>query len=334
MKDKEIKQGKGMKRRSFLKWSGASILSTSLLSNARIALGLGDIETKDYWHLNAEGKEYCVHDTVNTSKLDDGIIWAKVDGWWCRYKISDLDEKFMEWYLEEKLLRYEDMEKGSMWWGGHHHPAVATYGNRRGRGDSSFHLNNTTKGVGIVPKYEKLVEINKYIEDHQDLSGTEVLGYLKSIYSDPEIWDPTKLMSIEYYTKNPDLMRVTGYKETHTFLNMMENPIANLCFLAVWRTNYANEIRTIPYLIDLENPNLTEEEIQYAKYPNYLYTWYHKEQVGSQYIACYYHVIEEFSQGTLSSDSNAEGRGVRIVPPPPHWIVKLKDGFNKLFARA
>ena len=330
MKDEKINQEKGMRRRSFLKLISSSILSAPLWMNTKNALGLGDIEKNGYWHLNHEGKEYCIHNTVKSSQLDKGIISAKVDGRWQSYQVVGLDKKFMEWYRQEKLQFYEDIGKRKIWWGGHHHPAVATYGNKRGRGDSSFHLNITTKSVNIVPRYEKLVEINRYLKDHQNSNGMEVLNYLKNLYSDPEIWDPTKLISVEYYTKNPDLIRVTGYKETHTFLNMMKNPIANLCFLAVWRPNFSTEIRTIPHLLDLDNPNLTKKEKEYAKHPNLLQTAFHKDRIGTQNIACLYYVVEEFRQGTLPSNSNDEGRGVRVVPPPPRWLVRFKNMFKTI----
>jgi hypothetical protein len=99
----------------------------------------------------------------------------------------------------------------------------------------------------------------------------------------------------------------------------------------VWKPNFSTEIRTIPYLLDLDNPNLTEKEKEYAKFPNLIQTTFHKDRIGIQYIACVYHVIEEFWQGTLPSNSNDEGRGVRVVPPPPQWTVRLKNLINRLF---
>lgn len=334
METKET-EGKGLGRRSFLKWTGLSLLTSNILSfiNPRISFANGLEVKKNYWRKNPDGEDYCVHNRVRMSSLSPDYIYAKVDNWWRKYPVREIQNEFMEWYLEEKLRRYQDMREGNeIWWGGHHHPAVATYGNRRGRGDSMFHLNNTSKGVGVCPKYEKLVEVNDYIENHQDLPGQELLAYLENLYSDPDNFDPTKLVSIEYYTKNPDLERVTGYKETHTFLNMMENPMCNLCFLAVWKSNYGTEIRAIPYLIDPANPNLTEEEKQYVKYPTNLYTWYHKKEAS--YIACYYFVVETFSQGTLPSDSNEPGRGVRVVPPPPVWLARFKERVKTLFGRS
>jgi hypothetical protein len=327
--NKKARQG----RRFFLKWTGFSLTASTIVNGLHSPFAFAEtvVTSKNYWHKNPQGEDYCKQSRVYATSLNSDAVYARVDNWWRKYPIRELHDEFIQWYAEEKLEVYRRRaEGGEVLWGGAHHPVVATYGNKKGRGDSFFHLNNTVKGIHLCPTYEKLIEMNNYIASHRELGADEIRAYLGEFYSDPNNFDRTKLISIEYYSKNPDLMRVSGYKETHTFLNMMENPIATICFLALWKPNFCTEIRAIPCLLDPANPNLTEEEQQYVKYPSNLYGWFHHKD--TMYIACIYRVVEVFSQGTLPSASNDDGRGIRVVPPPPVWLAWVRDGLKK-FAR-
>ena len=83
------KQENGIQRRNFIKWGGASLLSLPFLTKTKIAFGasLGNWR-KNYW-IGTEGSEYCAHRTVNTTQVDQGYIWARVDGWWRSFRYGN-----------------------------------------------------------------------------------------------------------------------------------------------------------------------------------------------------------------------------------------------------
>ena len=100
-------QENGIQRRNFLKWGGASLLSLPFMTKTKIAFGASiNAWRKNYWE-GPEGSEYCVHRTVNTTQVDSGYIWARVDGWWRRFQIRELDENYWNWNFDERMKRLE-----------------------------------------------------------------------------------------------------------------------------------------------------------------------------------------------------------------------------------
>ena len=98
-------QENGIQRRNFLKWGGVSLLSLPFMTKTKTAFGTSiNPRQKDYWK-GPEGSEYCVHKTVDTTEVNSGYIRARVDGWWRRFQIRELDENYWNWNFDERMKR-------------------------------------------------------------------------------------------------------------------------------------------------------------------------------------------------------------------------------------
>lgn len=279
-----------MNRRSFLKLGGVSLLSSFLLPR----LGKGDKVQQtapSYWI----GGKYFVQDTVNTDDLPERI-WARIDGSWHVYPVRELPSEYIDWSINRRLVRLEDMLVGIMpsCYDGPHSAAVATY-SRFGRGDSEFKVNNAIKGMGFIPKQERIADVIQQLKDTQDASMTAKVQVLIDNYSDRDLWDMTCQGSLELYT--------TPSFETHSFTNQMRNPVSTVVFLDV--PSY--EFRAVAKLIHAKDPSVSEVERARAEYINLVHTYFHSGPTDN--IACIYYVIEVFdnSPGTYKP-------GSRIVP--------------------
>jgi len=302
---KREKEDKGIARRSFLKWGGASLLSLPFLTQAKLAFGTAvNCWKVNYWEGPEDGK-YCVNRTVYDGEVNAGYIWARIDGWWRRFEIREVEDVFWEWSFSERIQSLEARIAGTHTptAGGPHTPAVATYGNGIGRGDSSFHINNKFVGADLVPKKENIKEINDTITSMLE-SGVEYvdgLKYLKEIH-EQDIWRRGMHVGIEYFT-NPEF-------ETHTFLNMMENPVATLCFQGSYDIFKSFEIRCVPQIVHLANPSITEDSdiYQIAKFPFMIMSLFHGDPVTTynQMPAVIYHHIEEYN-------NSMSEHGIRVV---------------------
>lgn len=294
---------KGLGRRAFLKLAGASLFCSYFLSNVKNAFGYMNTPWeitgfKNYWKDGPSGK-YFVQNTVNTSQVDQGYVWGRVEGWWRRYQIQQVEEKFLNWWISDVTL-----EKGEGWpmmVGGAILPIVATYGNRRGRGDSQFHINCACKGIAFPPKKQYIKEIIDELKTRISLSKEERDEWWHAAAKDTSLWDYSKLTSIEIFA-GPEF-------ETHTFLNQMENPVSNISYMG--RTGFDHfEVRCIVKLLCCNDPNLTEEERDLAEFAN----WFHIFPFGAvtyptDLIAPVYYIIEEFDNFPYTQD------GIRLVPP-------------------
>ena len=221
--------------------------------------------------------------------------------------------------------------------GGHHHPMLATYGKKWfNRGDSLFHLNNTPKGYALIPKKEYIRdiinELNALYDDPNTNIPEDIFQFRRDKYQQEEIWDKNKFATLEIYTGHPfdeeddwDL----GFKETHTFQNIMENPMGTVTFMSLYNTTgeqtYFNgeeghtptfEFRGICWMIDPHNPNLSSYERDLADYFNQAFSKYHG--LRDDYVANIFIMAEEFNNSP--TDSAAFGLGKRVVPPYNYGI--------------
>jgi hypothetical protein len=261
------------------------------ITKVRLAYGSGSNFTsrKNYWATNSEGKKYCIQKTVYAGEVDRGYIWARVDGWWRRFQIRNLEETYWNWHFSEMLKSFEEQlspEPYVFRAGGPHSPSVASYGNRRGRGDSSFHLNSKIIGLSAVPAQAHIKEINDTMLSMIDESAeykTKV-AWLKAIH-EQDIWRRELQPGIEYFT-TPDF-------ETHTFLNLMENPVATLCFQGRYDIFTSFEIRCIGQILDPRNPAVTGELLEIVKFPSILHGFYHNNV--PEVPAVLYWPVEEFN---------------------------------------
>lgn len=305
----------GFSRRSFIKWSGVSMFLTSFLSIPKFGFGkTQQTGGRNYWIDGEEGK-YFAQDTVYTGEGESGYIWAKADGWWRRFKIQELDEKFWDWNFNERLERLEQIGEGKMpTFGGAHNPAVASYGNRRGRFDSRFHLNNAIKGMGLCPAKEHIKEMLSTMQEMFNESQEVKVNYLKEIYSNRDLWCKDKQASLEIYTV-PEF-------ETHSFLNQMENPLSTMVFMAIaWVTSY--EVRCIARLLHPLDPNLSDEERDLMTFPGLMHAFFHGGETEKP-AAIYYHV-EEFNNTPGPPWARP---GQRVVP---EILYEAKQKIKKLW---
>lgn len=308
-------QDKVMKRRNFLKWGGASLLSFPLATKARLVFGTSvNCLSQNYWQ-GPEGFEYCVHKTVYDGQVDEGYIWARVDGWWKKFTIRDLEETFWDWNMGERITSFEEQlsdEPYEFRAGGPHSPSVATYGNKRGRGDSDFHLNNKIIGINCAPDKDHVKEINdtmlQMIEEKAD-QKTKV-AYLLDIHQQ-DIWRKDVQVGTELFS-DPTW-------HTHTFYNLMENPVATLCFVGRYDIFNSFEIRCIAQLIHPMDPNLSDDLYQLAIFPSVLHGFYHSfypDNINEP--AVLYYSVEEFHNSVAA-------KGERLVKV-------LKQKIKRLFA--
>ena len=257
----------------------------------------------DWWE---EGR-YVDHRAVNSSRQSEGIIRAFVDGRWTDYKTVSLPRRFVDWNLQkrieglDKLARvgfdHEDLD-------GPHNGCVATYGGWKR--DSVTSLNTAYKGMGFVPKAERLEETLAELTDAskrmRDPSGFGSIDdmfnrteFLRVLYSDRERFDLTKQVSLELFA-SPTFA-------THTFLNMMANPIASISFLAF----PTFEIRAVPELLHPDNPKLDAYRKNIIAYVNGIHDFAHGGR--DRRMTCVYHVLEVYND----SPGEPGGQGKRIA---------------------
>lgn len=309
-------QDNGVQRRNFLKWGGAGLLSLPLMTKAKLAFGQSvNRWQKNYWEGPEDGK-YCVHRTVYDGQLDSGYVWAQIDGWWKKYNVREFDDTFWEWSLGERKESFEARIAGTHTPtpAGPHTPAVATYGNRISRGDSRFHINNKVVGAHFVPRKEHIKDVNDTLVEVME-SGADFIArmeHLKEIH-EQDIWRKDMHVGIEYFT-NP------GF-ETHTFLNLMENPVATLCFQGCYDIYTSFELRCIPQIVHLRNPNISADLFEIGRFPFLMMGIFHgdpPETTSLEMPAVIYHNVEEFN------NSMAE-HGIRVVK-------RMKEMIQSFFA--
>jgi len=253
---------------------------------------------------------FIVHEAVDTRRLAaEGIILARVGGSWREFKVIELPERFVAWSLRARLERLSRMlEFGGIDprdLAGSHNACVATYGGPCR--DSSISLNTAYKGMGFVVKAPKLAEavhqiIEARLKIERDTAGDPAreiqakVRFLAEFYHENAAnFDRTKQVSLEIFT-SVDF-------QTHTFLNMMVNPIASASFLAF----PTFEIRAVPQLLHPKNPQLSSLEKDLVSYTNAIHDFIHSHG-DSQRMVCVYHVIEVFDD-----TPNELSRGRRIA---------------------
>jgi hypothetical protein len=358
-KIKEFIKGKGMERRSFLKLAGLSSLGMSLgfplktkwANASSTCLGRG--KYKKYWRTDAQGNRYFVQDNLITRNVEDGHILAKYDGWWNAYPVREFDDDFHDWWIAEKSWYYQKLidffegtsDEMGVPNGGHHHPMLATDARMLcDRGDSQFHLNNTPKGFTIIPKADKIEEIAERVQAMYDDPNAslpvDLFKLRQELYADKTLWDKTKFATLELYSGRPidaeDPGNVGGYygfEETHTFQNIMENPMSTLCYMGLFNTDGTQdyfggssddtptfEFKGFSWLISNYNPNITPYEKAIHDYINLAHCGYHG---GSCVIATNLFVISEEFNNSPGYDPYA--RGKRVVPEPEPGLYDLPE---------
>ncbi|MCS7250552.1 MAG: hypothetical protein N2323_05470 [candidate division WOR-3 bacterium] len=240
-----------------------------------------------------KNKEYFIQKTIDTKNIDKGIIRAKVDNRWQKFEVVELPEEFLEWNFKERLLMIEKIKRREpLDWSGPHSGMVATYGAKRK--DTKFKINCAVKGMGFLPKKEKIKEMINLLKSTINDSFERKINILESLYRNgKEIFDLTKQVSLELYTKKDFY--------TQTFLNQMVNPACAIVFLDV--PSY--KLKCLAHLLHPENPYLNEYERDVCEYVNLIHDYFHGISPKKSIVTIYY-IIEVFD------NSPGKGRGVRV----------------------
>ena len=249
-------------------------------------------EQKSFWIEN-----YFKQDCVITPLPGESVIKARVDGEWKEFNLVEFPEKFMEWDAGkriETLDRFLQMKPPEL--AGPHNGIVATYGNKRD--DSQFKLNNAVKGMGFLPKAEKLPELIQLMKDTSDSSFVQKLETLRFFYTNVDsLFDKDRQVSLELYS--------TPEFETQTFLNQMTDPSSTIVFLDI--PSY--KLKTIARLLHPDDPDLTEYEKLVVRYINDVHSYFHGK-FSRDYPAVIYYVSEIYD----NSPGRSDAMGRRIVP--------------------
>ena len=271
-----------------------------LLSSFGILLAKGSINPDVFWK---DG--YCTQKTVQVPDPNAAQIKAKVDGKWQSYPLVQFPPAFWQWNKDRRMeyldVFREMLEKGSEATrspklSGPHNGMVATYG--AARKDSKFKLNNAVKGMGFLPKAEKIDQITKLLESTLEASLAEKLDILDSLYTNAEeIFAGDRLVSLELYSE-------PGYT-TQTFLNQMLNPVSVTVFLDI--PTY--KIKQISRLIHPNDPKLSDYEKQACHYVNLMHSYFHGK-FPRDYIAVIYYNTEVYD----SSPGRKDARGTKLTP--------------------
>lgn len=308
MNDKENESGN--RRSFFVKMAGvaaAPFLLNSLFSRKAIAGETADIpyaalneSRRSYWK---EGGKYFVQETVDSSLLDQGMIRARVDGRWNDFAIRNVNEHFFDYNIAQRLKMINVM-LGTAEFGIYndaHNAAVASYG--ANRGDSRFTLNNAFKGLGWVPRPSVIKEMADEYYAHSKDNMMAKIQIIKDNYNKKNHWRMDIIGSHELYT-HKDF-------ETHTFLNVMENPVVSICTLA----NESYEFRAICRLLHPEDPNLSDDDWQIVRWVNYAHDFFHgspTQNLSVHRIVTLYHVVEMFDNSPWGVTPKAGG--MKVVP--------------------
>jgi len=285
-------------RRTFLKLAGFAGSFLFLFSKIpNLFAGKWEHGKTNWW----KGKTFH-QDNVDVSNVDEGIIKAKVQGNWKEFKIRELSSDFLKWNFSSRIKDLDKMKKimsgagGEMDYAGPHSASLATYGG--GRKDSIFTINNAVKGMGFVPAKEKLKDTIMLLKNTISNPMPEKLEQLKKNYKDNTLYDRTKQVSLELYS-SPSF-------ETHTFLNLMENPVCSIVFLDI--PSY--ELRCIARLVHPDDPDATPYEKNVTYFTNLVHSYFHGK-FSKEFITAIFYVIEEFD------NTPGDKRGIRVVPPRP-----------------
>ncbi len=303
-------------RRDFLLRSSASLAAFGAFSagckqnekeqdfeNKNRQQAISNKDSLSWWHKSG----FMVHETVDTKKISNGMVRAYVDGAWQEFRVIELPDSFITWSMKTRIMRlkrilaFGGLDPRDL--AGSHNACVATYGGPSR--DSVISLNTAYKGMGFAIKANWIAEVTQRIKEEQIMIENDSRGnpaqeinakvrFLTEFYSDTSRFDLTKQVSLELFSA-PDF-------HTHTFLNMMANPIASASFLAF----PTFEIRAVPQLLHPKNPCLTEYEKNLIAFTNAIHDFIHR---GSEArITCVYHIIELFDD-----TPNDKGKGRRIA---------------------
>jgi hypothetical protein len=246
---------------------------------------------------------YCRQEVAKTALSGAETISAYVDGEWHDYKLVKYPKAFMEWNIEgrlgyldviRKLMKGESEEGPQL--AGPHNGMVATYGFAGQK--SQFKLNNAVKGMGFLPRADKIDSVLTMLKGTIENPMPAKLDILEGMYKTAEqIFDMDRQVSLELYAEPKFL--------TQSYTNQMLNPVSTIVFLDI----PCYKLKTITRLLDPNDPKLTDYEKKVVEYINVIHSYFHGK-FDKEFIATVYYVCEVFD----NSPGRMDARGLMIVP--------------------
>lgn len=274
------------------------ILSVATLSCSK------ELPSSDFWQDGICRQENFMPVESNTKKVTVRTIESGLT----EFEVVDLPESFINWNKESRLGYIEDIrgimrgEGSGPRLSGPHNGMVATSGYKRE--DACFSLNNAVKGMGFIPKPEKMEEMIAILDSTENLPMPAKLGILEGFYEHlEENFDLDKQGSLELYSQ-PKYM-------TQSFLNQMYNPVSTVVFLDI--PSY--KLKTAVRLLDPKDTELTDYEKQVVTWINKIHNYFHGP-FEIDFIGVIYYVVEVYDNSPMGSDPGT-GMGRKIMPLLP-----------------
>ncbi len=287
---------KKMNRREFLgkagRLGGAALVS-SMAGGTAFARELEGALMDGFW-TGGTFRQDCVDATGEA----EGNVRARIEGVWRDHRVVALPDCFVEWNFGARRQMLSDLADMVAGRGGNppslagpHNAAMATLGRRRE--DSILEINNAFKGMGLCPARgiirEKIAMMNETLRAPMP----EKLAFLQDMYADTGNFDLTKLISLELYS--------TPEFETHTFLNLMTEPVTSLVFL----DSKSYEVRGIGQLVHHDDPEAGDYPRSIVEYTNLAHSYFHGD-FPRLFPGILVHVLEVFD------NTPGTGRGVSV----------------------
>ena len=281
----------------------------------------------DAGYFNDQG--YFRQTCIDLTDSDRGIIRANLFSpaakdrmvrSWHTFSTACADESFIDWNFTERTTRIDRMLGGTMTaFGGAHNPSVASYGGLlpqdAGWNASQFTLNNAIKGMGLAPSRHAIDEMIDGLHERWNHHERQRLLHLRDLYSDRSLWDMSRQISLELYARPHNL--------THSFLNWMENPLANISFMALEFRRESlppqlptYELRTLVHMLHPCDPAFSENtyECKLVRFANLVHDFFHHREgqpisgPAAMHIGVVHYICEEFDNYW-----GPAGRGRRVA---------------------
>lgn len=211
------------------------------------------------------------------------------------YPLIPLPDRFINWSISKRLeiLNMVKRHQFPEYLEGPHNGMIATCGNLRE--DDVININNAVKGIGYLPKKDKIEELIEIMEKTKKEGLSTKVSVLEDIYNNfDKYFRRDGLLSLELYTEE-------GY-QTKTYLNLIRNPEYAMVFLDMPTFQVKGVARLVHPGEDV--PSYEKKVFEYA---NLIHSYFHGH-FSRDFIAIVLYVSRVFD-----STPGKGGRGLRIA---------------------
>jgi hypothetical protein len=320
--EKNNNAASGIARRSFMKLGGVSVFSLLTLNAKKLFAaenqwndpGAVTYDKNIPWYWNDKG--FPVQKTVKVNKLSEGIISAEVDKQWKQFKIIELEQEFRNFESTSMANVYNKLLEGSMVFGGAYCPGIISQGGIP-RGDSQFNLNAACKFMFPCPKEDQIQEIIDGLKQR----ATDPVArrtWFRDQFLNQDVWNWSRFVGRDETVVPPGVEKPdTDYRETHTFRNLMANPLAVLLFISNIDVQ-SFELRTIAHYVSQDDETADPYEQKIAEFINTYANVSHGQ--NNKFPAIIFYTVEEFNNSMMGGKE-----GVRVAG--------VKDSIKNLYAK-